>query len=483
MKKAFVFLAVILFTAVAVAEVQYEVEFDEEKVYTNVSIVSDCDQVCPGLSWRLMEGSKVLDVDDGSGELEYSREDDVLSIEGERTREENRTVKIQSVVNSSAEHVHEGLYERQISLPSFQDKKTTGVLKNPDIISGRADRSFESSFGEDRIEFRGEGPTNIIVNFGQGYSTEYFEFFGDVHEDPDDAFRLAVGTLEVGPQFERFAVSVMNEEEYMAEHESWSAGQYRSGSIKLRDDLDDNFLRVLAHETAHGLNDRKLSWDETSSSYFDEGTAEYVEFLMQKKRYREEETDIGPQELFGEETQYTDTDNPNRYYQVPPQGDKEQLWNYYRQEEDFMKYWSPAESAEHRNFGYAYSQLVIRNHIKENGTLNEVYEEMDSLETTESYDTKWSFFSSHMDMEPCNYDSRERFEQCLDDINSFDYEINMADHDYKQGELEIDRINLPNRTRESSGELGGEEVERFLFNLSQLVDRLIQSFQDLISIF
>jgi len=108
---------------------------------------------------------------------------------------------------------------------------------------------------------------------------------------------------------------------------------------------------------------------------------------------------------------------------------------------------------------------------------------MDSLETTESYDTKWSFFSSHMDMEPCNYDSRERFEQCLDDINSFDYEINMADHDYKQGELEIDRINLPNRTRESSGELGGEEVERFLFNLSQLVDRLIQSFQDLINTF
>jgi len=31
MKKAFVFLAVILFTAVAVAEVQYEVEFDEKR--------------------------------------------------------------------------------------------------------------------------------------------------------------------------------------------------------------------------------------------------------------------------------------------------------------------------------------------------------------------------------------------------------------------------------------------------------------------
>lgn len=480
MRKLSVLILLLLSLSLASGEIQYEIELDEQEVYMNTSIQMDCGTSCPRLGWSLMDDARVLNVEDGGGKLDYTLEDGRLDIQGRRTFQDTRTIRIETMVEKEADHVFDGLHRRSFSLPSFRDRRTTGFIRVENLVSGRTGYGFDSSYGDNELRFVGEGPTNIRVNFGEGDSTEYFVFFGDRQQDIDDAYRIAVGTLQIVPEFRRLAVAVMPDKDYESSVNSWSAGEYVSGSIRMRDSLDEKFMSVLAHEAVHGLNDRYMKWDRTRSDYFDEGTAEYVEFLMEKKLYSQEEIDIGPSELFGEEKRYRKPDERRTYYRVPSQGDREELWNYYQEDNDFMKRWNPRDFPERRSFGYAYSHLLVRHHMMEGGALNEIYRAMSSNQEIEDPEEKWSFFSQHMDMTPCKYDSRERFDRCLDDVNSYDYTVRMAEPDFRERQINITRLELPNRTyeRPSVPELrtdGEPDIGQFLKGFIEYLGSRIQA--------
>ncbi|MFB6115006.1 MAG: hypothetical protein ABEK04_01845, partial [Candidatus Nanohalobium sp.] len=246
-----------------------------------------------------------------------------------------------------------------------------------------------------------------------------------------------------------------------------------------------------AHETVHALNDRKLKWDTTSSSYFDEGTSRYVEFLVRKKLYGEGRIDKPPRELFGDQIRFDPDPTDNYYSTLPPKGSAERLWNYYQKDKEFMKYWNPFEaSAVTRPFGYAYSELVIRNYVaRTNGTLRGLYSKLDVQQEISDPEKKWRVFSQYLDMTPCEYDSRERFNQCLETINSYNYTVYSAEPNFSWGgQLDIEKLEVPERETPVKGnrtggidlKLRGAEPESLGEVVSGLVNAIISWIKELI---
>ncbi len=282
----------------------------------------------------------------------------------------------------------------------------------------------------------------------------------------------------------------MTDSDYDRLVNEWSSGEYVGGGIKIREpeSIEDSFVPVLAHEVVHGLNDRRLNWDETRSSYFDEGVSKYVESLMRKKIYNEGKTNRKPAELFGEEKEYRIRRDGQRYIvTVPPKGDKEVLWNYYQQDRDFMKEWSAFSSSDSdtRSFGYAYSELVVSNYIaRDGGSIRQLYSDLKVDRKIRSTEEKWNLLSEHLDMTPCKYEDRQRFENCIDDINNYDFPIYSAQPQQdRSGTIQIDRLEVPNRTEPSNnlpsldtGNLSstGNQVEGFLSGFLRYLGSLIQ---------
>jgi hypothetical protein len=218
----------------------------------------------------------------------------------------------------------------------------------------------------------------------------------------------------------------MSPEDYSGSVVGWSSGEYVGGSFRMRDNLEDNFLPVLAHETVHGLNERELKWDSSSSTWFDEGTAKYVESMLNLHLQGKDRT----RKLFGGNTTYTESRNGDLYRVTSPSaGDPERLWQYYQSDQDFMKNWNPSDFPDERSFGYAYSELVIRNYVaRENGSLRKLYGKVRPRNEISSNEEKWNHISQEIDLTPCKYESRSRFDKCLEEINQYDYSVYRAEN-------------------------------------------------------
>lgn len=471
MRKPALAIALLLLVSPAAAEVQHQVYADTGKVFINSTVELTCSddaRTCPVNSWRLTwskpGAAEVVSIRDSLGRIQdYQVGDSTVSIDTNSGRaRRNETVEIRLLLDKPAEEVHSGLYRRTVSLPGFSGERTTGFVTSPDLVSGRTSFGFDSSFTGEKMVFRGSGPVNVRIKSGKGFETRYFSFFGSRVNGTETAYEVPVGTTGLVQGFRLFPVAVMEDGVYDSKVNEWSAGEYVGGAIQIRTpgSIGDRFLPVLAHEVVHGLNDRELNWDQTGSSYFDEGVAKYVEFLVHRKLYREHEVEEPPRELFGEEVRYDPDPRDRSYYTLPPKGDSDRLWSYYRDNLSFMKQWNAMDAApENREFGYAYAELVIRNYVANGGSIRELYDMVDVDREVSDPEEKWRIYSRHLDMKPCSYESRDRFQQCLEKVNSHDYPVYSASPDHRGGELDIRQLKVPNRTRSAGGEtVGGDLV-------------------------
>lgn len=479
----------------ASAETYYSIDSGMEEVNINASLQLTCNdnsENCPVNrwtvpNWPLPEDTVLEGISDSQGEIEdYSISSDTLSFEtnkGDKRRKE--TVRIQFRIERPPENVYRGLVKREFSLPGFNGRETRGTVQMDDLISGRTSYGFETAYGNDRFNFSGKGPLQIRLKSGKGEETEYFEFFGETPEDDQSlAYEVPVAMTGQVQKFKRFPVAVMDSKSFNESVGLWSAGEYVGGSIRIRSDLEEDFTPILAHEVVHGLNDRVLNWDQTSSSYIDEGAGKYVEYLLKRRAEGSDRV----RELFGSEVTYRIERDEQRYrVRVPSQGDRERLWNYYRNDEDFMKEWRPQNFPDERTFGYAYSELIIRNHIvHSNGSLKDIYI-VDPGKKINSNEEKWSLYSEELDLKPCDYESRERFDRCLDEVNNYDYRIYRASN-IDRSEKKISVEDIPVEASPEQDGIGdalvesnhtGETVERESF--SSFLRDLIQRFFSFLS--
>ncbi len=182
MRKLILVFSLFLLVGLAAAElqeVQYSIDAGEDTAEINTSVYMSCDSTCTGLKWSVPDDSEVLFVRNSRGEMEYEVADGTVDIPGSRANgRENETIKIGTRMNKEADEIYEGLYQRTISIPSFQDVETTGFVHSENLISGRIGFGFDYSFSDEEMRFKGTGPTNVRIKFGEGQESRYFEFFG-----------------------------------------------------------------------------------------------------------------------------------------------------------------------------------------------------------------------------------------------------------------------------------------------------------------
>ena len=450
MKKVILVLISIALISLASAETVHRVEADEQRINVNSTIGLECGDRCPVNNWQfsytLPEDSKIISIQDSIGEIDtYTLRGQNLRLEtneGSPRRKERLQINYVIQRHSNEEG---GLQMREIAFAGFTEETTSGSIKADDLISGRTTHGFEASFGSREFNFTGEGPVQVNFNFGDGFRQKYYEFFstpGGKNQVNNSEISYEIALALVGRQnsFDRIPVLIYGEG-YDTENFEWSAGAYRASTVRVKN--SDEMRPVLSHETVHSLNNPLLNWDRTSSAWFDEGVARHAESLMRKQLYRTGQSDRRPANLFGEEISYTDFDK-GLDYTVSSKGDREQLWRYYQQNKSFMKDWAPRKG--NRDFGYAYSELIIKNYLYRGGNLNQLYSQIDQSETIESNEEKWRIYSRHMDLTPCKTSSRQAFNQCLDNINEYDFDVKRASPSGDtRSTIDIREVELPER--------------------------------------
>ncbi|MFB6180984.1 MAG: hypothetical protein ABEJ93_03840 [Candidatus Nanohalobium sp.] len=485
------------FSAAAAAnQVHYIVDADRETANMTVQVRFDCEADCAEqwqLNWDLPQNASVEKiVNDGREIRDYTVIDNRLTASSYPDSEEDPEVfHLHLKIDRKASNVFKGLYKREFNLRSFEEANTTGRIQVENLLSFWTSHGVKTSLNSDNLSFKTEGPLRIRFKTGNGYSTEYYEFFGAEPEEAELAYKVSAGTTGLSLNSPKLPVAVMPEKRFNKTVSPWSSGEYTEGSAKMRQGLGTRFLPVLAHETVHALNERFLSWDRTSSSFFEEGTSSYIEFLVTKKLYRTGERDRPPRTLFGEDKRFDPDPDDNYYRTLPSKGDREVLWNYYRNDKEFMKYWSPfdASSSEVRRFGYAYSELLIQNYVSRmNGSLRELYTAISPEEEVESPEEKWRIYSRYLDMTPCKYSSRDRFQRCLDRINSYNYTGFTAEPGASDGEVQVSPLKMPEppekeekKEKKEQRNSTPESVEKLSADLVDFIQSFLNHFYQLLN--
>ena len=442
-KSGLLLISIVMFICVAAAQVSHSLDIENGGVEVNTTLELDSDRKVNSwnVNYRLPENAEILNIKDSYGEIEdYSFENrrlDLKTNSGDRRSEEYLRI---NYMIEGGDTGFSGLTHRTFNFAGFEGERTSGRVEVDDLISGSISQGFEASYGRS-MNFSGEGPVQFTVNYGEGEESDYFSFFGDEinYSEMDEAYEIALGTVRYQQEFEKFPVVVRED----FDGEEWSAGEYTQGRIYLRPSEDA--FPVLTHEAVHGLNDRLLSWDRTDSSWMDEGIAKHAEHLARITKEGRSRTS----NLFGDEVKYRED---GYIYTLPSRGDREALWEYYENDEAWMKDWAPRKG--NRSFGYSYSELIVKNYVRNNNSIDEIYQEVDPGRRIESNDEKWDIYSEHVNLRPCDYDSRERFEQCLEDLNDFRYKVFLAEPSESRTQISFQEAEIPERSTKPVIETG-----------------------------
>ena len=376
-------------------------------------------------TFSMLPGSQLLGVSDSKGEItNYTVSEGKIRIETHKGGLKDREVvsllyRSQGLVNKE----YLPLKKLNLSLSAFGDtrpdvpdeKTFVSVQLDGKLISFINSLGFSSQPAKQEIKFAGDGPVAFTLFYGDGKDYKHYTLFGRGNlTAADEAFGIIPAVTGMLPESDRLPVVVLSKNEYNKRINEWSAGEYRGGVIVM-DQSGKDFSSSLLHETAHGINERALRWKQSEESWFDEGVAKYVEFLYTL------ETGARQPEIFGEDVTWTEGFT---IYTLPSRSTSEELWDYYQSGEDFMGTWRPNNPGT-REFGYAFSELVVRDFILRKGddALHGIFEELLAVtETTETAEESNAVLLELLDSDfrPCYSSQKEALEECLEQINSME---------------------------------------------------------------
>lgn len=401
------------------------------------------------LSWRLPPKAQLISIKDSHGAIEdYQLEQGNLTLEtnrGPRRRQEKVSITARLPATSS---YYGSLARFELTLPAFTGEETYIRLKAPHLLSWSTPLGFESSLsskGENNVsvlKLAGKGPTSFsgyyldfgVVDSNVVASKHFVSVQGYNFSAADPYYRWLAGIAGFYPPYDQFPVLVLPQEEYQARVNSWSLGTYQQGGLILlkNETLQQRGnLSILLHEAMHGFNAKALRWDGTDITWFDEGVAKFIEFLVNSDR------GLPQAEIFGYEYYF---DRHGGSYYLEPRQRPEDLWRYYQENRTFMRYWSPKQG--NREFGYAFAELFIRNYIKQEGfeRLRQAYTRFLAQERPiNNSETRTNLILETLGRElaPCRRSTRSQLEQCLSQLRNYTYHVPLAGIDKARQEVEI----------------------------------------------
>ncbi len=469
-KKIFFLLSFFLvITTASQANIDYRINIEGQDInkQINITFTSEDRVNLWKTSWKIPEDASNIYLEDTRGEITdyelYNNHIEFSTNTGELRTEE--IVTIEYTVDGLVERPSKELEKIELQLTGLREEPTTVEINTPDNILGTySSYGTEKELWKNTAYFKGEGPVNTIVTWTSkeiGYKN-YINFGKEANlSKPDDLYPIVGEITGQNTSFRKLAVVIMPDKEFDKEFGENRAGVYQPGgiiNIRKSEVEKDTFPSLIIHETVHAYNQEPLKWSRTSATVFDEGTATYVEYLVNQK------LGVKQPEMFGEEIEWKDKCINNKdqrcIYTLPPRGEPDHLWKYYEQEMDFMYDWNPSmygfmdSDLTKSEFGYSYSQLLIREAVLKNQekNLEFLYERINELEvaqTTNKYvENLKKVFES--DLRPCYTDDRDLFEECLEDLNKMKLpepenltqpeRIEVKEREEKSGELKEKNI-------------------------------------------
>ncbi len=455
-----VLVAVGLAAAVGTAAgAESEIHVSGEDVETELSFVLHANDE-PLNYWEatvsLPEDARVESVRDTDGETDYTFDDGRLEFETNTgVARDSERVTVEYVVEDAIVEEFGGLRVVEVGVVGLGrgDGTTARVTADDDVLSASAPHGFEAEFDAGGATFEGRGSKTVRVAVGEDDGYENYAVFGDADlSEADELHRLVAAAFGFEAPAHRHPVVFLGDDAYEEYGTDWSNGHLRAGGVILVRDSVDDVTKTVLHETAHAYNAVALSWTDASVGWFDEGTATYVEFLVDRKRGEVRRP------LFSGE-RYREEDGEFRA--VGPRGELDELVGYY-EGDGFMRGWTAADD-ENRRFGYAFAELAVRGYVADNGAsaLHDTYDKLlnvdDSAESTEEA-TAVILDAMDTDLRPCAAPSREETADCLEDVNTM--EATVPAYDGNDGKVfEFNETEIPERNVNETDERGDEPPE------------------------
>lgn len=450
-----------------------KVQKDNALINTTLELKSERKVNYWRLSWIKPSNSEIISIEDSYGEIDDYEVDGknikIITNKGDSRKEGE--VKIRLEVKDLVKKEFKPLRTISLNLAGFKNETSRVFLKTNGLLSGSYKAGFKAYFSNKTTKLKGKGPLNFKVSFADKKPNyDNFLIFEDYNISlADNFYSYITAVTGTKPPFERFPIVVLPESEYNEKLNSWSAGMYKRGGIifirKSNMEKRTN-TSLLIHEATHGFNEQVLRWDNTNVRWFDEGVAKYMEYLVNQK------LGVVQAEIFGGTTYFM---REGSNYRLSPRGTPEDLWNYYKENKSFMKEWTPYKDR-NREFGYAFSELLIREYMKNNGydSLRPVYNDLGEIKlSTNKTDLKNRRILNALgtDLKPCYMNDKEGLEDCLDEIHNQNPEIpSLEGLNFSDKELETDfeedngtkleenkTKQGENKTKEKDKKKGGEE--------------------------
>ncbi len=431
--RRFCFVLLLFLFSSVFAEVSYNIILREESADVNVvfNLRSDSAVDIWHVTWMLPDGAVIDRVGDEGIIDKYNISGSILEFNtkpDDDSFNEDISINLKLYGADIFDDKYAPLRLVSLSLPSFYETTTVNVRSDRRILGGSQSLNFTPAYGDFNYSCRGSGPVTVFLSTSkEGVYYNNLVSFSDYNFTlADQLYPLIVNVTGINVTFPYFSVMVLPDEEYEARANDWSAGIYEgNGVIMLRNSTmeSDNNISILLHELSHGFTGEALAWDETSISWFNEGVAKYIEYLANYL------LGIKQAELFGNNLTYSDD---NFIYTIPARGRADDLWNYYFDGLDYLKYWNP-DNESVRDFGYSFAELIVRDLIKNNGLafINKIYENLLKID----YHVNNSIVRNNLilsilnyTLKPCYFDYRDAFNTCISEINNYPVPFKLSDY-------------------------------------------------------
>ncbi len=445
------------------ADTIHNISFTDNLVIVNSTLILKSEEKIDYWSLRLdlPNNSKIIDLNDELNKIDYNFSNSKLSFKTNKKRAKSRIVNL--VFSKELEEKY-GLKTINLNLFGFENDTTIVISQN---VSYFFAPNSKTEYGE-IIKAKKQGSINVKMIFGGNTESKHYFTNSNLNLSSLEKYLWVIEGITGIKVPVKFGIVLLTDKKYNLELENWSAGTYRGGLIFIRNSLSkpDKTATIL-HETTHGFNSFALDWDNTNISWFDEGVACYVTTIMYRLL-----NETRP-EIFGEKIKWKEK---RVIYTLESQYAPEDLFNYYKNENWVLEWYPRKYSKYKREFGYAYSELFIREYLSENcSNLHKVYAMLLKInKSVENPGERNKLITKILGKEfkPCYSKNLEEIKNCTAKLNKMSFRIPKIEGTSINYKIEVPK--LPEIEEESYFKLFLETIERFFNEITKYFQSLFQ---------
>ncbi len=483
------FLLILLLPLVTASFINYNIEVLGEEAIVTATIGLEADSPVNSFSTKigLPENSEILSLRDSKGEIKgFTVKDEMIEFEtNSGARKTRETVELKYEISEFCKGKLSKPCQMDISLPGFPGSNSSVKITGQRILSFETIPSFAGEIKEKELELIGEGAPSFYAFYSdEGTEFDNFVLFNQSSmskkEIEEKGLREADSLIEIIPQatgislpYKKIPLVILDAADYEEKINPYSLGVYMTGGVIVLNSeaFNENATAIILHETTHAFNAQAIEWDSSGAAWFDEGTAKLIENYVRELRGERK-----PNLFIGNIT----WNESNYRYTLQPRGNIEELVSYLLEKKKFMKEWD-TKNGETREFGYAFSELYVKEFIKEKGfeELQKAYREMlavkDRIENRAEFTDKLTEILEKP-LTPCKSQKEQEIRDCVKKLNSF--EIMLPE------KTSILKLGLNDEEFESIGEkyklqktILNEKISLFEEKLFELIGNIFSAIQ------